>query len=164
MLPLYGCLIALASWELLPLGVASGLDPSAVNGVNLAANLGFDHGTAFIWTYGPLGFLEEPSVAGEWTATLGVIYTALVRVVLATSLLWAARRSFGLLGAALLTYAVCAITGAEAVPISIAIVWCVVAVDPERPGWVRPLLIFGGGAFAALEVLVKLNIGVEALR
>lgn len=162
MLPLYGCLIALASWELLPLGVASGLDPSAVNGVNLAANLGFDQGTAFIWTYGPLGFLEEPSVAGEWTATLGVIYTALVRVALATSLLWAARRSFGLLGGALLTYAVCAITGAEAVPISIAIVWCVVALDPERPGWVRPLLIYGGGAFAALEVLVKLNIGVEA--
>jgi hypothetical protein len=162
MLPVYGVLIALASWEPLPLGVASGLDPSAVNGVNLAANLGFDQGTSFVWTYGPLGFLEEPSVAGEWTAALGVIYTALVRVALATSLLWAARRSFGLLGGALLAYAVCAVTGAEAVPISIAIIWCVVALDPERPDWVRPLLTFGGGAFAALEILVKLNIGVEA--
>jgi len=161
-LPVYGALIALASWEPLPLAVSSGLDPSAVNGVNLAANLGFDQGTGFIWTYGPLGFLEEPSVAGEWTAALGVIYTVLIRVALATSLVWAARRSFGLVAGALLAYAVCAITGAEAVPISIAIVWCIVAVDPARPDWVRPLLTFGGGAFAALEILVKLNIGIEA--
>lgn len=162
-LPVLGTVIALATWELLPLGVGAGLDPSAVNGVNLAADLGLSQGTEFAWTYGPLGFLEEPSVAGDWTALLGVVYTLLIRVALATSLVWAARRSFGIVAAAVLAYAVCAITGAEAVPISLAIVWCLVALDPERPGWVVPLLSFGGGAFAALEVLVKLNIGIEIL-
>ncbi len=161
--PVLGALIALATWELLPLGVAAGLDPSGVNGVNLAARLGLDQGTELVWTYGPLGFLEQPSVAGDWTATLGVLYTALARFALATSLLWAARRSFGLAAGAVLAYAVCAITGAEAVPISIAIVWCLVALEPDRPGWVPRLLALGGGAFAALEVLVKLNIGIEAM-
>jgi hypothetical protein len=162
-LPVVGALIALATWELLPLGVAGGLDPSAVNGVNLAADLGLSQGNEFAWTYGPLGFLEEPSVAGEWTAALGVLYTALVRVALATSLLWAARRSFGIAAGALLTYAVCAITGVEAAPLSLAVVWALVGVDPQRPPWVRPLLTIGGGAFAALEILIKLNIGVEIL-
>ncbi|MDX6581459.1 MAG: hypothetical protein QOI10_643 [Solirubrobacterales bacterium] len=158
-----GVLIAIATWELLPLGVATGLDPSAVNGVNLAARLGLDQGTEFAWTYGPLGYLLEPSVAGDWTAALGVAYTALIRAALAVSLLWAARRSFGLAAGAVLTYAVCAITGAEAVPLSLAVVWALVALDPERPPWVPRLLAIGGGALAAVELLVKLNVGVEVL-
>ena len=144
-------------------GVGAGLDASGVNGVNLAARLGLAQGTEIAWTYGPLGFLEQPSVAGDWTAALGVVYTALVRFALATSLLWAARRSFGLGAGLVLAYAVCAITGAEAVPISIAVVWCLVALDPERPAWARPLLTIGGGAFAGLELLVKLNIGIETV-
>ena len=137
-----------------------GLDPSWILGLHLAAAEGLDHGTDVIFSYGPLGFLDEPSVVNGTTAVLSGLYEFGLRVALAVSFLWAGRRSFGLALAAAVALVATAITPGEMIPLSLAALWCLVAVQADAPPWSRHLLLIGGGAFAALESMIKLNIGL----
>ena len=78
-------------------------------------------------------------------------------------LLWSASRSFPLLAAAALAFAVTAITPVAIAPLSLAVVWTLVALADGAPAWSARAVTIGGGAFAGLEVLVKLNLGLSIL-
>ena len=65
---------------------------------------GLDHGTQFAWTYGPLGFLESPSVVAGWLTPFAIVHYLALRVGLAVSMLWALRRSLPLAAAFVLAY------------------------------------------------------------
>jgi hypothetical protein len=103
----------------------AGLDSSWIVGLNMAAAEGLDHGTQFVFTYGPLGFLEEPMVIDSTLATLGGAYLLAMRAALAASLLYAARRSFPWPAAAALALLASAIVGPTpgAVPLALAGLW-----------------------------------------
>jgi hypothetical protein len=162
---LFGIAVALATWDPQPVVPTVGLDPSWIIGLSLAADLGLDHGTQFVFTYGPLGFLEEPLVVSGGLAFLSGIYALGLRAVLAASLLWGARRSFAFVPAALLAFAAMAIAprATASVPLALATVWCLVALQEPGSRWAARLIVFGGGALAALETLVKLNTGIAIL-
>jgi hypothetical protein len=52
---------------------------------------------------------------------------------------------------------------ADAAVVVLAFIWAVAAVGRDSPDWTRRLLVFGGGPFAALELLAKLNTGIVVL-
>ena len=98
-------------------------------------------------------------------ATLGAVYLFGLRAALASSLLWAARRSFAWPAAAAIALVVAAIVPRTvgSVPLALTILWCLVALQREAPAWTARLLVYGGGALAAVEAMVKLNVGVTVL-
>lgn len=158
----FGVAASILTWDpAFPPG--PGLDASWVIGLHMAAGSGLDSGTEIVWTYGPLGFLDVPSTAGEATGALAGLYRLLLPAALASSLLWAASRSFALLAAAALAFAVTAITPVAVAPLSLAVVWALVALADGTPPWAARAVTIGGGAFAGLELLVKLNLGLSIL-
>lgn len=160
---LFGLGAAILTWNPVLVAPSTGLDASWILGLNLAAASGLDHGTQFVFTYGPLGFLEEPLVIDGLLATLSAIYLLALRAALAATLLYAARRSLPWPAAALAALAVTMIMPRGIVPLALVTVWCLVALqDPERNRAPR-LLVIGGGALAGLELLVKLNVGITIL-
>jgi hypothetical protein len=164
---LFGLVVAVVTWDAAPVVPVPGLDASWILGLNMAAASGLDHGTQFVFTYGPLGFLEEPLVVNGGLAALSAVYLLAMRAALAASLLWAARRSFGWFAAVVLAVVVAAIAprAIGSVPLALATVWCLVALQDQDggPRWTSRLVVYGGGALAALEVLVKLNVGLAIL-
>ena len=153
------------TWDYVQITPAAGLDGSWMVGLNLGAAAGLDHGTEIVFTYGPLGFLEQPMVFDGLLATLGAVYLLGIRTLLVASVLWAARRSFPWPAAAALTVGIALILPRSlgALPLALAAIWCLVALGPEPPRWAGRLLVIGGGALAGLQLLVKLNVGLTVL-
>src|SRR5690349_18951000 len=125
--------------------------------------MGLNQGTDFAWTYGPLGFLESPSVVSGWLAPFAMVHFLALRIGLGVSLLWAVRRCMPLVPAVVLAYAGCTTTQTEVVPLALVTIWALVAVLPDPPPWSGRLLAIGGGAYAALEALIRLNVGAGVL-
>ncbi len=157
--------VAILTWDGALIVPTPGLDPSWILGLNLAAESGLDHGSEFVFTYGPLGFLEQPMVVDGLLTTLAAVYLVAIRTALVASILWAARQSFPWPAAAALAVIVAALIprAIGSVPLALTAIWCLVALQRSPPRWVVGLLVFGGGSLAALETLVKLNIGPTML-
>jgi phage tail protein X len=160
--PLLGTLLAALTW---PGGTSLpglGIDPSWQLGLQMATQRGLDFGTEVIWTYGPLGFLQVPTLAdgGLWTAA--AVYAGLVHIALCASLVWAARRSvIGLL--ALPVMVLLLDSGQMESSVIVALIWSVAALDRSAPSLARRLVLFAGPVFAAIELLGKTNRGVTVL-
>lgn len=159
----WGVLIGICCYPDAVLTPTVGLDPSASAGYTLANAAGLDQGTHFAWTYGPLGFLEGPSVVSGWLAPFSMLHFLALRIGLAISLVWALRRSLPLTAAVPLAYAGCAATQTEVVPLALATVWALVVVAPNPPPWALRLATIGGGVYCGIEALVRLNVGAGAL-
>lgn len=145
------------------------IDQSFFAGYNMAAVQGLHFGTDIVLTYGPLGFLKTYLLFYEWPARLAALYGIALHLALSVSVLWAVRRNFGLaIGVAVALVAALLMRGDEsavgirddASVIVLALIWCVAAVGRDAPDWARRIVLYGGGPFAALELLTKLNTGL----
>jgi hypothetical protein len=161
----FGLAVAIVTWDYVQITPAPGIDASWILGLNLATAQGLDYGTQIVFTYGPLGFLDQPMVVDGLLATLGGLWLLGLRAALAASLLWAARRSFTWPAAAALALAVAAIvpTTVGSVALALTALWCVIALQEDAPAWSRPLIVYGGGALAGVEAMIKLNVGATVL-
>lgn len=137
-----------------------GTDPSWVAALYMGLRDGLQFGTEFVFAYGPLGFLEQPALYDNGLWTVALLYGTLIYVALAVALLWAARRVLPLPLAAAAVYALLAIGRLEAAAVLLTFVVCVAALSPDPPRWASPLVTFGGGVLAAIELLGKLNFGI----
>ncbi len=162
---MFGLAVAILTWDYVQITPATGLDPSWMLGLNLATAEGLDYGTEIVFTYGPLGFLDQPMVVDGLQAALGGLWLLLLRAALAASLLWAARRSFEWPVAALIAFAVAALVPPTvgSVALGLTALWCLVSLQAGAPRWTSPLILYGGGALAAVEAMVKLNVGATVL-
>ena len=168
-----GAVVFAATWGG---GLVSPVEPSIDHsqwaGLNMAAVHGLDFGSDVVATYGPLGFLKSYIVFFPGTARLAVLYGIALHLALCVSVVWAVKRNFG----APIAVGVALVIGAlargdlsavavreDAAVIILAFIWCVAALSDDSPSWTRKLVVFGGGAFAAIEVLAKLNPGVLVL-
>ena len=147
-------------------------DISYQAGLQMAAHEGLRHGSDLVLTYGPLGFLKSYLAFYEWPTRLATVYGLGLHLALSVSLVWALRRNFGvLLSLALALVAAALLRGdlsavavrADAAVIVLAAIWAIAAISPGAPRFVRPLLVYAGGAFAAIELLAKLNTGAIVL-
>ena len=157
---LLGVLIVLVSWRPLPTTPAVGLDPSWTLALQLAAAERLHWGTELIFNYGPLGFLDFPLVAVTWAAILSALFLIAIRLALAVSIIWIARRPLGLPLALVVAFVTVSLSGGGRAAVSLAFIWCAVAIAEDPPGLARRVVLFGGGALSALELLMKVNEGL----
>ena len=148
------------------------LDYSLHSALNMAAIEGLNFGTEFAFTYGPLGFLKSYMIFYEWPARLAVIYGVALHLALSLTLVWALRRNFGLAIALVLAVVLAALARGDELAVGVrddagvvilAFAWCIAALSNEAPDFARRVAIFGGGTFAAIEMLAKLNTGLLVL-
>jgi len=148
------------------------IDSSAHAGLQLAAVQGLDFGSDIVFTYGPLGFLKSYLVFEVWPARLATLYGLALHLALSISLVWAARRSFPLVAAIAVAFVGASLMRGDLGAIGIRddagvvvlpLIFCVAALAADAPLWVRRIVVYGGGPFAALELLAKLNTGLIVL-
>jgi hypothetical protein len=161
--PFLGVLLAIFTWPLVWPGPSIGPDPSWAAGLYMAHDIGLQFGEQFVFAYGPLGFLQVPALYDEGLWTIASLYQGLVHVGLAISLLWVARRAFPLAVAVPACYMLLVIGHLEGAVVLLTLIWCLAAVGDRPPGFATPLVILGGGAIAAIELLGKLNFGIAIL-
>jgi hypothetical protein len=154
-----GALIGLLTWNAGLVVPRMGIDTSWQVALQHASELGLRHGSEIVFSYGPLGLLEWPVVAFDSSAILAGLYAVVIRVILGATLIWAAARSFPLTIAALLALAVCALTPVAVAPLTIVLIWSLIALQ-DSGDRLRTLVLVGGGILSGLEFLVKLNLGL----
>jgi hypothetical protein len=154
-----GAAVALFTWRVGVAPPGTGLDQSWIAGLYMSAHRGLDFGTQIAFTWGPLAFLRLPYLYYEGLAMLGLVYSAALYTALCVSLVWVCRRSFNTAVAVAISFVVLAALPAVSVTLVLATVWCLVAVGREPPGFSYRLVALGGGAFGAIECLVRLSSG-----
>jgi hypothetical protein len=153
--------LSLMSWPVLSLQPRpAGLDQSWATALHMAFQQGLDAGTEVLFSYGPLGFLRNPSYAFPWTTRLAFAYTFAIQLALCLALLWVLRRNLGsLLPAAPVVLVIATLTVQEPVPVLVfAIAVCVLRGEVSRR--LLPWLLAATGALVAVQLLAKLNTGV----
>jgi hypothetical protein len=152
--------ITAIAWQPMVLLPGAGVDPSWQAGLEMAVHGGITFGNHLIFTYGPLGFLSVPQL---WYAHLGELafaYTVLIRLALAIALFLAARQSFGAIGA----FVIAAIVASVDVQLTEMVAFLIVAVaalDRGLRGRRALALAAASGAFAGVEFLNKVSIGIS---
>lgn len=158
-----GTFVALFSWPLISPVPSAGVDQSWTAALYMALEHGIQFGTEFAFTYGPLGFLEQPVLYDSGLWVVSFLYHALIYVALAIALVWAGRRSLPLPLAAALAYAMLVIGTLEAASVLLVFVLASAAVDDSFPMVRRWLVPIGGGLLAAVELMAKINFGIAIL-
>lgn len=154
-----GAVAALASWQVVLLHPFVGLDPSWQAALYMAAQRGLRFGSQIVFSYGPLGFLNQAWLWYSGLAVVSWLFTASLYVALATSLVWALRRTLAAALALAATVVLLIATPYAAVPIALTAVWCLVALAPEPPPFAATLVAFGGAVLGAIQTLVVLRTG-----
>jgi hypothetical protein len=155
----------------LPLGSTvprAGTDPSWQLGLSLIHVRGIAAGPGFVFSYGPLGFLEHPDIVWMRGAALGLGYVVGTTFAFYCLVCRQLRVWLPTAGAVALTAAVAVATvqigSAGEIATAALVLWAFILVRPEAlatplPAWVPPVL----GACAALQLLVKFGAGAMAL-
>ncbi len=144
----------------------TGVDPSWRAGLSMAWQQSLDYGKDIVFTYGPLGFLADPYLYFPPTAALAGLYVGLLQVAIAGSLLWAARATFGLLGASVIAFAITKLA-IVIVPTTLLIpplvfLWCAQAIRRGSQRWLLALAL-AGGFVGALELMIRVTTGLVVL-
>jgi hypothetical protein len=156
--PLLGALLAVLTWPGGPSTPHFGLDPSWQLGIELATERGLDFGREIIWTHGPLGFLQAPLLADGTLWMFGTAYAWALHMAICISFVWVARRST--LGLVLLPVTAIALLGhLVEVSVVLTLFCCVAALGRDAPRFAKPVVLYLGPFFAALEILGKANRG-----
>lgn len=156
-----GLLLLVLSWNIPSLSTFPGIDGASFAALAMAPHSGITFGSDLVWTYGPLGFLNAPGLWFGDTAVMAFVYQLLARLLLSIALYLGARRSFGPIGGLIVAWVVAtAVTNDPVLPVAL-MVGALAVLERDRPvRTVRAVLVLAG-AITALEVLIKLSIGVE---
>jgi hypothetical protein len=161
--PVTVVLLVYLSWPTGSLWPSVGLDRSSEAGLHLLADEGVSFGNV-VFTYGPLGFLSFPVFYFTWTAVLSLAFVAVGKAVLAAALLRSTRRSFPGWLAVLLTFLVLTLPHLASEFLILAVfLWCVRALEEPAAFAALQWLVPAAGAVSALQLLIKLNVGVTSL-
>jgi hypothetical protein len=160
--PLLGCLIALLTWPVAGLAPVPSIDPSWVAGLYMEAAKGMHSGTQIVFTYGPLGFLDLPSLYEIGLGRLSFAWTVAVQLALCIGLLWASRRAFGLIAGLAVTLFVAALGFVDPILIVATVVGAAALLGDWSPRAHRTLAL-GAGALTGLEMLNSFRAGPTLL-
>jgi hypothetical protein len=155
----FAVLVALCTWQIGMQPPGAGLDASWNAGLAIAADQGMQFGREIVFSYGPLGFLQGSYVWFPDLAVLAFLFSLMLYLAFATALLWALRRSLGLLPAAIVAFVALGTLPLLEQPLLLAVIASLALLETERSGrflWAFTLL---AASFAAVETLVKLSTG-----
>ncbi len=149
------------SWREVALTPAAGLDYSWAAALHMAAEHGVSFGDRLDFTYGPLGFLTVPQIWYSDTGELAFLYIVILRLSLALVLFAAASKSYGRLAGFIIAVVVGATTNDFVqIFVVIAMVW---ALQADRGATFNLVLCAAAGAFAAVQLLVQISVGVQLI-
>ena len=143
-----------------------GLDRSWQIGLAMAFSQGLVFGRQIILNYGPLAFAIHPYRTGadEYAAALAI--GALVQVGLLVALLTCMRRTMGTVVAVLGAFVLASLIGeTQADPltaVAFGMVVLTLTAPPERAAKAARMLAIGGGALAAVALMMKVNNGLDS--
>ena len=151
-------------------GIGAGLDNSWMAAIDIAAHEHLVFGRDIAFTYGPLGWLGIGRLAYPVQGTLAFAFAVLAHVGLVAGTMLALRRGLGWAWAVLGTLALLSLARwmapndePQVAAVALAALAAVAAlrhVERFRVGSRTVVLLAAlGGAFAALEILIKLNSG-----
>lgn len=143
-----------------------GLDRSWQIGLDLAFSQGLVFGRQIIFTYGPLGFVMRPLRTSAGVFFAAIVIGGMIQAGVLATLIACLRRTMGLLAAVLMTFVLASLLGeVQANPLLAiafgAVVLTLTASEERAEGAARWLAI-GGGALAAVALLVKLDDGTAS--
>jgi len=140
-----------------------GLDRSWQIGLDLAFSHGLVFGRQIIFTYGPLGFVLHPFRTSAGTYLVAVLIGGLIQLGVLAILLACLRRTVRLPIAVLVTFVLASLLGqVQADPllaIAFGAVVLALTASEDRAEQAAQRLAIGGGALAAIAMLVKLDDG-----
>jgi hypothetical protein len=154
-----GLVVGLLSWKVLFATPAIGLDNSWQAALYMASHRGLHFGTQVVFTYGPLGFLNQPFLWYSGLAAIAFVYQVALHLALGITLLWALRRTLSAPIAVVLTAVVLIAAPGLDVPISLTAVWCLLALSPEPPSRAPWIVLIGGVVLGAAQTLVEWRSG-----
>jgi hypothetical protein len=152
--------ITMLAWQPRMLTPDAGIDPSWQAGLEMAVHDGITFGNHLIFTYGPLGFLTVPQLWYIHLGELAFAYTAVLRLALAAALYAGSRQSFG----RAVSFVIAVVVASIGTQLSEMVVFLIAAVAViERRVEGRPALgaAAAAGAFAGIEFLVKVSVGIS---
>jgi hypothetical protein len=156
-------LVTVLSWRSSPWRVVTAGLSSWQTGLALASEQHLQWGPQVVFTFGPLGFVEDVLPIFRVTAVLGLAYALVVTGGLAALMINALRRSWGLLPAgaaawASVTIAASIVEAPElALGAALGLALASLATGSERA---RLGLLAALGALAGFQVLVEANVGL----
>ena len=167
-LPVVAAILALTIMTAPALAVApkQGLDESWHAALHLAARRGIGFGDGMVFTYGPLGFLNEPVLYFTSTAVLSSVYLLTMQATLCTALVTILRRSFGTVAAVAVAFVAVSVSRSVLPPEIVVGTYLVVAVALLRGDFelrTERALVVAGGLLAGVQFLVKFNTGVTVV-
>jgi hypothetical protein len=142
--------------------VETGLDPSWMHALHLAAEQGLRFGSEIVYTYGPLGFLSVPTPPVGITSSFALIASGVVYLALAATSIVELRRWLPWWAAVLVALAL-ARTWSSLPPFeALQVLAFIVGVELVlRRLVIDDRVVMGGaGVLAAVAALGKLNVGV----
>lgn len=154
-----GALLAIVSWNVVFGFPRPSLDASWEYAIYAAAHRGLHFGTDIVFTYGPLGFLNKPTLWYGDLAALAFVYQAALHILLCVTLVYSLRRQIGLIAAALVGFVVVVIAPSTDVPAVLAAAWCLAALSHDPPPFALWLVTIGGAVLGAAETLVEARPG-----
>jgi len=159
-------LLVVASWPLVYIEPGAGLDNSWAIGLNIAVQHGLAFGNQVVFTYGPLGFVANPTVVTPGLFRVALLVAIVLQALLVLTLLVCLRRSLSTVGAALIAVAAASLIGLNVGDFEAAIAFggvsLALAAEQENHVLARWLAI-GGALLAAFTILVKLDSGLAVL-
>lgn len=161
--------LTVLTWPVSDFLPATGLDPSWIAGVHMAADgQGPSDGSALVFTYGPLGFVLVPQLWVGWTFVLSFVVTLLIHVALVSLVVIGTRRSFPWVWAAAISYVLLMLAAAPSgaapsraffVAVLLAL-WVSLSAWKGAWSWVAPVLL---GVGAGVLAIANFGMGVSAL-
>lgn len=158
-----GLLLAVLTWRDANLPPIAGLDPSWHAALHMAARHRMRFGNSMVFSFGPLGFLTQPTLYYASTGLLSAVYVIGLQVALCAALVSVLRRSIPLSAAAAVAFVLAGaareMKAAEVVVVVVVLV-AVGLLRGDHPARVERILVVAGGMVAGTHVLVKFNTGV----
>lgn len=143
-----------------------GLDESWHAALHLAARRGLDFGDGLVFTYGPLGFLNEPVTYFASTGILSALYLLAMQATLCTALVTILRRSFGTVAAVAIAFVVVSVSRSVLPPEMVVATYVIVGIALLRSDFAprtERTLVVAGGLLAGGQLLLKFNTGLTVL-
>lgn len=154
-----GLVLSILTWFVSISSASTGLDQGWIGGLYMGIHDGIRFGPDFVFTYGPLGFLN---FAVNWYPNLAVLafaWLSALHIAFACLLVATLRRSVGMIASVLVAYLILTLLPAVEVPFAITALWSFSILRDDRPRGSVGSVAIGGAMFAAIETLVKLSVG-----
>jgi hypothetical protein len=152
--------ILVLTWTPLQLLPQAEGDPSWQAAVEMAVHQGLPFGQHIIWTYGPLGFLTWPAFWETHIGEIGVLYTLVLRLAVAVVAYYSVRRTFNPWLAFVVSLAVLSVAGGQMDEIALGMMCGAWALDADLDERRATVVAAAFGAFAAMQCMNKISIGV----